>query len=64
MLGRLSPRAVRAASEKGSAAPTRNENPGWIRSWSEPPTQATWSWWWHRNAQSALVGTDAATPHK
>ena len=30
------PAAMRAASEKGKATPTRNENDGWMRSWSEP----------------------------
>src|SRR4029078_4552296 len=27
--------------ENGSAAPTRNENAGWIRSWSEQPCHGT-----------------------
>ena len=38
------PRAIRPASENGSATPTRNENDGWIRSCSEQPTHSTCVW--------------------
>jgi len=39
---KLSPFARRLAIEKGSDAPARNENAGWIRSWSEHPCHGTW----------------------
>ena len=38
------PAARRDASEKGSATPTRNENDGWMRSWSEPYVHSTCDW--------------------
>ena len=38
------PRARRLASENGSATPTRNENDGWIMSWSTQPTHSTCDW--------------------
>jgi hypothetical protein len=36
-----SPRPTRLAIENGSDAPARNENAGWIRSWSEQPCHGT-----------------------
>src|SRR5208337_1030952 len=44
------PRASRLASENGSATPTRNENDGWIMSWSTQPIHSTCDWWWQRNS--------------
>ena len=38
------PRASRLASENGSATPTRNENDGWIMSWSTQPIHSTCDW--------------------
>src|SRR5215213_11805723 len=37
------PLALRLASEKAKAVPTRNMNDGWIKSHSEQPTHGTWS---------------------
>ena len=48
--------ASRLAIENGSAAPTRNENAGWIRSWSEQPCHGTCSVLKATSAQKRLVG--------
>jgi hypothetical protein len=42
--------------ENGSAAPTRNEKAGWIRSWSEQPCQGTCSVLNATIAQKRLAG--------
>ena len=42
MRPKVSPLACRLAIEKGSDAPARNENAGWMRSWSEHPCHGTW----------------------
>ena len=51
------PRVNRLAIENGRATPTKNENDGWIRSWSEQSLQvdvhSACSWWKHKNSHSA-----------
>ena len=49
------PLAARLASENGRAAPTRNENDGWMRSCSEQPAHAACVWWNARNSQKERV---------
>src|SRR5438046_990356 len=55
------PFARRLAIEKGSAAPTRNENDGWIRSCSEQPVHSTCDVLNASCFQTGLSGNDLAT---
>src|SRR5215471_11593023 len=58
---KLPPFAMRLAIEYGNAAPTRNENDGWIMSCSEQPAHSTCVWLKARKPQNQLPGYAAAT---